>query len=31
MKDLAEILVEMGITEEFDETTELQVLGVNAE
>lgn len=30
LKDLAEILVEMGITEEFDETTELQVLGVNS-
>lgn len=30
MKDIAEILVGMGITEEVDETTELQVLGVNS-
>lgn len=30
MEYLAEILVEMGITEKFDETTELQELGVNS-
>ncbi len=30
MKDLVEILAAMGITERFDEKTELQELGVNS-